>query len=139
MMFSHIFPKLTDDNSRVTSEAAYYNCIAWAAGRNDTWLEPVPGCEWPDGLEREFTPKVVEKLFANLGFETCDGKEHERGFEKIAIYGLEGECTHAARQLPDGKWTSKLGLRHDIEHSCPHDLEGEDYGEILCLMKKPIG
>ena len=31
------------------------------------------------------------------------------------------EVTHAARQLPSGKWTSKLGDADDIEHNT---LEG---------------
>lgn len=139
MMFSHLFPKLTDENSVVTSVPAFYNCIAWATGRSDVWIEPSPGCEWPEGVERQFTPENVRLLFGRLGYKECDGKEFEPGFLKVAIYELDGECSHASRQLPDGKWTSKLGIREDIQHECPFDLEGEEYGRIRSLMKRPVG
>jgi hypothetical protein len=44
--------------------------------------------------------------------------------------------THAARQLPDGQWTSKLGKYVDIEHSAPEDVAGGVYGEVMQFMKR---
>jgi len=46
--------------------------------------------------------------------------------------------THAARQLPDGKWTSKLGQLEDITHGTTDVIEGGDYGEVVQFMKRPI-
>lgn len=73
-----------------------------------------------------------------MGYEVCDNTELEVGFEKIAIYGdSDGEATHAARQLPNGKWTSKLGRWEDIEHEL-EGLTGEMYGEVKQILKRPI-
>ena len=47
------------------------------------------------------------------------------------------EPKHAARQLPSGRWTSKLGFLEDIEHAL-HDLEGTEYGAVVLVMKRPI-
>jgi hypothetical protein len=44
--------------------------------------------------------------------------------------------THAARQLPDGTWTSKLGKDVDIEHDYPDDVAGGVYGEVVVLMQR---
>jgi hypothetical protein len=58
------------------------------------------------------------------------------GFEKIAIYVLDEKPQHAARQLPNGKWTSKLGQYEDIEHNALEGLEGSIYGYVACVMKR---
>lgn len=137
MIFENTLPKLNDENSCVTSPASLaYNCIAWAIRRDDVWFEPVPSCAWPEELKQSFKPDTLKEFFELQGFKVCDGHAREEGFEKIALYADEEEWTHAARQTDDGKWTSKLGIREDIEHDSPYDLEGEVYGEILCLMKR---
>jgi hypothetical protein len=56
-------------------------------------------------------------------YEQCDDGTPECGYEKIAIYVRSGEVKHVARQLPDGRWTSKLGPGYLIEHSAVEDLE----------------
>jgi len=61
----------------------------------------------------------------------------EEGFEKLAIYGSGLMYTHAARQLPDGRWTSKLGQHEDITHTTTEAIEGSDYGEVVQCMKRP--
>ena len=45
--------------------------------------------------------------------------------------------THAARQLPNGKWTSKLGKAEDVEHESPEDVAGGVYGEVVQFMRRP--
>lgn len=59
-------------------------------------------------------------------------------FEKLALYGSAMMYTHAARQLPDGKWTSKLGQLEDITHTTTEAIEGGDYGEVVQYMKRPL-
>jgi len=44
---------------------------------------------------------------------------------------------HAARQLPEGRWTSKLGELEDIEHAL-HDLTGTVYGSVVLVMKRAL-
>jgi hypothetical protein len=62
----------------------------------------------------------------------------EPGLVKVAIYGSGLMYTHAARQLPDGKWTSKLGKGEDIEHDSPDDVAGGVYGELAGVMKRLV-
>jgi len=74
-----------------------------------------------------------------LGYEPCDDDRLEVGFERVALYGNSFCYTHAARQLPDGRWTSKLGKREDVEHDSPEDVAGGIYGEVVQFMKRPAG
>jgi len=71
-----------------------------------------------------------------LGYEVCFGAEVESGAQKIAIYVCDGEPTHAARQNPDGSWSSKLGMLHDIEHSTLEALEGDEYGRVALILRR---
>ena len=45
--------------------------------------------------------------------------------------------THATRQLPNGKWTSKLGDWEDISHEL-EGIEGEKYGNIYQILKRSL-
>ena len=139
MSASEDFPKLTAENSRVTSAPdATYNCIAWAAGdSSEFWTPfsgywPVPG--WPKddpGLEG------LVAIFRGLRYIDCDGDASlEPGWEKVALYGNSYEWKHAARQLPSGWWASKLGVGEDIEHETPDVLHGNVYGEVVQVLKR---
>jgi len=76
--------------------------------------------------------------FRSLGFEVCQNPVLELGCTKIAIFvNRLGIPTHAARQLTDGAWTSKLGPYKDISHEL-HALEGDEYGRVSLIMKKVI-
>ena len=56
---------------------------------------------------------------------------------KIAIYAHDdGQPTHAARQLPDGRWTSKMGHLEDIEHRVVDDVNGPQYGSPVRFMRR---
>jgi len=131
------FPRLTTENHRVTSPAMIdYNCIAWAAGDTERWWEP--GVFWPiESPPDNYGIGILEAAFKSLGFEACDGEEPEPGFEKNAIYGNNLFYMHAAKQLPTGKWTSKLGKLEDIEHDTPDVVAGGVYGEVVGIMRRP--
>jgi hypothetical protein len=130
------FPRLTADSHRVTSPATTdYNCVAWSAGDTERWWEP--GVYWPVPAET-YGPEVLELAFRSLGYEPCPDGSPEPGFEKVALYAAGAFYTHAARQLPSGKWTSKLGRLEDIEHDSPDDVAGGAYGEVLRFMKRPL-
>ena len=90
---------------------------------------------WPATVPREESLAAFQTLFAALGYIVCANAEYKVGFDRIAIYATEGVPTHAARQLPSGRWTSKLGLREDIEHDL-QDLEGDAYGRIALIMRR---
>jgi hypothetical protein len=109
--------------------------VAWAAGDTENWWQP--GVFWPaQTLPDEFGKSALEDAFKALGFEPCDDDGHESGFEQVALYGNNLLYTHAARQLSDGKRTSKLGKAEDIEHDTPEVVAGGIYGEVVEIMRR---
>jgi hypothetical protein len=138
-----LFPRLIGTPYRITSPATdVYNCLAWAARVTNGWWWPVgdPGTvHWPPGVARQETLEALRDAFATLGYAPCDTEEPEAGFEKVALFAdAQGLPTHAARQLFAGCWTSKLGRGEDIEHD-PRALEGEAYGTVALVVKRPLG
>src|SRR5689334_1255555 len=108
----HLFPNLQQEGyTQISPRSWVYNCIAWAAGRQDDWWWPDAGNVffWPSGAPRAVTLDAFYQTFQLLGYQRCDNGDLEAGFEKIAFYESAGLPTHGARQLPDGTWTSKLG------------------------------
>ena len=144
-----VLPGLRDSAYSVTSEATgRYNCIAWALGETEDWWAPVdsPDFFWPPGLDRAagdeaVTLDLVTRLFDACGFESCQDGSSEEGAEKIALFGDDGEFLHVARQLPNGRWTSKLGQDRDIEHELeallhPGNDRRYDYVAVVAFMKR---
>lgn len=139
--FEETFPGLSASAYRVTSPSSNcYNCIAWAAGDCENWWWPGPNVKdfWPPGVARAETLVAFLEAFTSLGYVACSGDELEPGFERIALFAdAQGMPTHASRQLPSGRWTSKLGNLEDIEHAL-YDLTGSAYGSVVQIMKRPL-
>lgn len=134
------FPGLTATNYSLTSPIDVdYNCIAWAAGENDVWWWPDAMFTryWPDETPRLETVDAFVQAFSTKGYVPCDDGHPEQGFEKVALYGLKGKPTHAARQLSDGNWTSKLGEHCDVSHTI-NALDGPEYGSVAMFLKRAI-
>ena len=125
----------------VTSVATdKYNCIAWAMSDQTQWWWPNGKGFWPGRTKTQSLQPTLENFhiaFATRGFVPCVGPAFEPGFEKVALYAKSGEITHAARQLPTGFWTSKLGPFVDVEHDLAQ-IEGLDYGNVVAFMRRPI-
>ncbi len=138
MLPSDEFPRLTEDNHRPTSPPDVgYNCIAWSAGDTERWWQP--GEYWPvETSPDDHGIGTLQRAFEALGYEECPDGDLESGFQKVALYGGGLMYTHAARQLPDGKWTSKLGKAEDIDHATADDVAGGLYGEIVQFMKRLV-
>ena len=139
-------PGLESSSYEVTSDATdHYNCVAWAMGEDDRWWshESDEDYYWPDQAERGDGAPAYQAMFRLYGFEGCADGGSESGFEKIAIFADEGRFTHVARQLPSGRWTSKLGENCDIEHeidSLTHPRSSfpqYSYGEVVAFMRRP--
>ena len=99
-------------------ETPDYNCVAWAAEDTVRWWEPDPMGDyyWPEAVPRGYTLESYVLAYKALGYETCTDTKLEEGYKKIAIYiRNDGRPTHAARQLINGNWTSKLGKCFDVE------------------------
>jgi hypothetical protein len=124
------FPNLATDGYEVTSPSSRkYNCISWAAGdvtqKWDCTAVPMAGYYWPPEADVGQGIDALVSAFKTLRYELCDDASRERGFEKIALFAdAQGEWTHAAKQLADGRWSSKLGDADDITHTTPHGVEG---------------
>ena len=134
------FHNLARAEYQVTSPAtAEYNCIAWATGDSSRWWEPSPYSYWPSELPQEVTLENYRALFELMGYEECTTDGLESGFEKVALYvNTRNEPTHAARQLENGNWTSKLGDWEDIEHASLGGLEGTGlaYGNVAIILRR---
>lgn len=136
-----VFPALNAFNYQIISPASPdYNCIAWAASATDLWWWPDNQytAYWPSEIPRAETVDAFIKAYSLAGYMPCDNPHYEKGFEKIAIYiHASGKPMHAARQLPSGRWTSKLGAWEDIEHETLADISGQLYGSVAVIMKRP--
>ncbi len=137
MILGPDFPHLSSTNHRLTSPPTTdYNCIAWAAGDTTRWWQP--SRFWPVPAT-DYGIAVLEAAFVSLGYEPCESDGLEAGFEKVALYAESGFLyTHAARQLSDGRWTSKLGRGEDIEHDTPDVIAGGVYGEVVQIMRRQV-
>ena len=140
-----VFPNLNEKNHCVIGVWTFrYNCISWAAGFDDREWWPYPDGKgyWPEHAPREFTIDAFMCVFIPMGYTRCRDGSLQKSFEKIVIYGLQdGDKTmptHVARQLPNGRWTSKLGGGERIEHLAPDNLIGPKYGQPCVFMKRPL-
>lgn len=136
-------PKLEADKNLVTSPPTIdYNCIAWAAGEDDRWWWPdSPSMGfgyWPPDIPREETVDAFIKAFEALGYSVCPDDSLELDHEKVVLYvDANRTPTHMARQLADGKWTSKLGRSYDISHDTANCVSGGLYGRTEIFMRRP--
>lgn len=137
------FPGLKNDrNFKITSpEDPKYNCIAWAAIKNNVWLWPTNGnldaLIWPKSIPRNTEVLSFKLLFESYGYELCTEWKYEHHFQKVGFYvDKKNQITHGTRQTINGHWTSKLGSGWDIEHNNPFSIEGDEYGKVIFFMKR---
>jgi hypothetical protein len=138
------FPKVGTTPHRITSPYdRRYNCIAWAIGDTGNWWErDEDGMGyWPPGVPRGYSLDAYLRAFESVGFERCDSSDLEPGFGKVAVFANATGPTHAARQLGDGKWTSKLGPSEDIEHvlEALAGDDGDECGQVVQVLKRATG
>ena len=97
---------------------------------------------WPPDVSDANLLESWTELFTRAGYETTDNRDHEPGFEKVAIYVDPAEMlpSHVARS--DGRvWKSKLGKGQDIDHLSLDVLEGnekDEYGIVDRVLRRPI-
>lgn len=139
IIIESLFPNLRPMGYEITSpESRAYNCIAWVVGINDECWEPDPDYFWPNGVPRTNELDSWILVFRNMGYGLCEHSDPEVGYEKIAIFVDQyGEPTHAAKQLPTGEWTSKLGPYEDISYTLD-GLIGDKYGEVAAVLRRRI-
>jgi len=87
--------------------------------------------------------EAFKQAYSTIDYTECSDGTFEQGIEKIAIYAVretDGGLTptHAARQLPNGRWTSKLGNCEDIEHTDPEAVNCPTYGNVVVYLKRAV-
>jgi hypothetical protein len=96
-----------------------------------------PFAYWPPNVPTRAHLDSFVAAFQSIGFEICASGTHEQGVEKVALFAdANGVPTHAARQMPSGRWTSKLGPWEDIDHTL-FALESGAYGSVVQFMQRP--
>lgn len=143
-----IFPNLRPTRQTIKSPIDLnHNCFAYAIGDTLHWWEPFgfvlptsnPPYHWPNELPQNKLPQTLVRFFENHGFEVTEESERENGIEKLALYVRDNEVTHAALQLPNGRWKSKIGNKEDILHDLG-ELESDipyGYGQATIFMSRP--
>jgi hypothetical protein len=144
--FYRVFPNLEDSPHRETSDPDLdYNCMSWAVEDKRNWEPwgiivpaPPPEYHWPvedhSGTVRAYTLALATK-----GYAPCENGLLEEGVTKIALYTVGDDVRHVARQLPSGRWTSKIGRAEDIEHTLEALYGGPppyEYGEATHFFSR---
>jgi len=117
-----------------------YNCLSWALGIDWTNYNPEPRCAgyyWFPGIDREWSVRTITQVVEKHSYQLCHDYELEEGYEKIVFYiDHSGSPEHFARQLSDGRWTSKLGKLNDINHDSLDSLAIPAYGKPQLVFKR---
>jgi hypothetical protein len=140
MSLEEAFPNCQLEPFIFTSPATnFYNCIAWAFEDPTRvyWPDGAQNCYWPPNIQRKPILKSFIDLFKSKGYFECENGNLEEGYLKVAIYSKNNIPTHAARQLSNGLWTSKLGRSNDVSHTI-HAMSNGEYGDVAIYMKKPL-
>lgn len=151
-----LFSGLNDENFTIKSRLTPgYNCIAWAMGFDDRWVDCFPDDSvarkkwWPEGVDRDFRPETLVRAFEKMGFVKCDDDTIESDYDKVALYKVsplvdsstgviiaEEGWTHAARVIGNNCYHSKMGGLFDIHHYAGNIFEGSLYGVVYQFMKR---
>ena len=136
------FPNTLLERVLITSPETWdYNCIAWAFGDDTRWYWPTdhPSFYWPPNIRRQHDLQSFVELYQLVSYQICADPSVEIGLEKIAIFAFpNGEPTHAAKQLSSGRWSSKMGPWHDVEHTLNSLNNSAEYGNAVIIMSRPI-
>ena len=133
------FPKLSSEDFQIVDQPSRrYNCIAYAAGDTTEWWWPDGINYWPPWATRDNRMGSLKEVFAGLGYDPCDDSDAEDGYQKVALYEVWGKFEHAAAQMPNGRWRSKMGRGPVIEHRSPESLSGGMYGDATNTMRRVV-
>jgi len=135
------FPQLASEDYEIVGDPTdQYNCIAYAAGDTSRWWEHNENYHWPDHASRSNSMESLKQVFLGLGFQPCANDSGvEGGYQKVVLYEQEGSWAHAAIQMPNGRWRSKIGRGPVIEHQSPQSLSSGIYGEPTTYMRRATG
>ena len=138
-LFINEFPNLYGEGFEIVEQPSpRYNCIAYAAGDTAEWWWPDGINYWPPWATLNNRIENLEEVFVGLGYEQCNDSSSEDGYQKVALYEIQGRFQHAAMQMPNGRWRSKMGQGPVIEHLRPESLSGGMYGDATMYMRRAL-
>lgn len=136
-VLTRAFPNLAAEGFEIVDQPSErYNCIAYAAGDTSEWWWPDGVNYWPPWAAPTDRIESLQEAFAGQGYERCDDSTVEVGYQKVALYEISGRMQHAAVQMPNGRWRSKMGKGPTIEHRSPESLSNGIYGEPNVSMRR---
>ena len=131
------FPRLGEEFEVLAPATVTYNCIGWSLGHTRSWV-------WPTVSGQPASLYHFDGLYRYYGFYRVAGLDYSRqpGLDKVVLYASQqpdGRIapTHAALQMTDGSWSSKLGSLPLIRHLHPNDVAGPSYGSPWVLYVRP--
>ena len=133
------FPNLANENFEVVGGPSdRYNCVAYAANKKDQPWDYNHRGHWPPWANRNDRIESLKQVFLGLECEECRDSELEDGYQKVALFEVQGQAKHAALQMPNGRWRSKIGDGPLIEHDTPESLAGELYGNPTVFLRRML-
>ena len=131
------FPNLASEGFETVGQASeLYNCIAYVAEDTSKWWWPDGTNYWPPWATLDTKMESLKEALAGLGYEQCDDSDPEDGYQKVALYEIQGRFQHAAVQMSNGRWRSKMGQGPVVEHRNPESLSGGPYGNPKVFMRR---
>ena len=136
-LLTNEFPNLYSEGFEILEPLSQrYNCVAYAAGDISQWWWPDRINYWPPWATRDNRMESLKEVFAGLGYEQCNGDSLEDGYQKVALYELQGRFQHIVAQTLNGLWRSKMGQGPVMEHRNPESLSGGMYGTPTVFMRR---
>lgn len=128
--FERFFPGAKDKRLPIKDDPNdEYNCIGYAVNERAN-------------LDPRGTADAQRRFLIDRGFDPSNDAKHVKGKYKVAVYGKRRpdgsyEPTHAAKEVGEGVWRSKLGKGPLVEHNDLDDISGEQYGYPMWYFEKP--
>lgn len=134
--YRKLFPLLTDYELIPNSESMEYNCISHTLNINNDISWPFDNNNyWP--VSRNLTKESFDKFYEFHGFEKMNLLDfsYDSKYIKVALYTNKGIPTHAAIQVDEFFWESKIGELGIIKHDL-FEIEDNVYGEVAQIYRK---
>lgn len=135
------FPRLLNDGNfhQISEPTPLYNCIGWALGLDSLFVSPdnVPWHWWPYHFGNLYSEQALIDCFEYFGFEICEENDYDSDYDKVALYSLNGNWTHAAKVLDANIYYSKFGSNIDGYHSSGDWLSSK-YGTVYKFMRRKV-
>jgi hypothetical protein len=136
LFYKKLFPLLTNYDLIPNSESDSYNCISHTIHLKEDISWPIDTRHyWP--TKRELTKESFDLFYEHHGFEKLSILDftYNENYTKVVLYTNNNIPTHAAIQIDNTYWESKIGrlgiIRHDL-----FEIENDVYGEITQIYRK---